>query len=359
MTTEPTVDSESGPASPHESILAAADRIIAGGASAPASAKDPVNLPMIRHWTEAMGDRNPVYTDAAAARESVHGEVVAPPAMAQVWGMAGLNGRAEGDTDPFSAMTRVLDAAGYTGVVATNCAQTYHRYLRLGEEPAATDRVESVVGPKRTALGEGYFITRKTVWHCAGEPVAEMMFRILKYAPAGSDGTSNGSGAADTAGRAGERGDGAQEPDGVAAKNPPAPVVSPDTAFFWEGVRAWELRVQRCGDCHALRHPPGPMCPRCHSTAREHIVASGCGEVYSYVVHHHPPMPGRQVPYVVALVALPEGVRMTGELLGVDPDAVAIGMPVEVEFERLGEDLVLPAWRPAQGPAGQREEETS
>jgi uncharacterized protein len=126
------------------------------------------------------------------------------------------------------------------------------------------------------------------------------------------------------------------------------PVVSPDTEFFWAGTAAGELRVQRCGGCGALRHPPGPMCPACGTLAadpREYVVAAGTGEVYSYVVHHHPPVPGKKLPVVVALVQLPEGVRMTGELLGAAPGEVRIGLPVRAEFVRVDDDFTLPAWR--------------
>jgi len=78
------------------------------------------------------------------------------------------------------------------------------------------------------------------------------------------------------------------------------------------------------------------------------VVAAGTGEVYSYVVHHHPPVPGRQVPFVVALVQLTEGVRMVGELLGADPERVRIGMPVRAGFVRVDGELTLPAWREDQ-----------
>jgi hypothetical protein len=91
------------------------------------------------------------------------------------------------------------------------------------------------------------------------------------------------------------------------------------------------------------------MCPSCGTLAaapREYAVAAGTGEVYSYVVHHHPPVPGKKLPIVIALVRLAEGVRMTGELLGVAPDQVRIGLPVRAEFVRVGDDLTLPAWRP-------------
>jgi uncharacterized protein len=69
--------------------------------------------------------------------------------------------------------------------------------------------------------------------------------------------------------------------------------------------------------------------------------------VYSYVVHHHPPVPGKTPPFVVALVQLPEGVRVMGELVDVRGDDVEIGMPVRVSFERVDDELTLPAWRPA------------
>src|SRR5215469_12584881 len=88
-------------------IRQAAERIAAAGESPPRVAPDPVNLPMIRHWTQAMGDTNPIYTDAGAAAASVHGHVVAPPAMVQVWTMRGLSPApdAGGDSgDPLGLM---------------------------------------------------------------------------------------------------------------------------------------------------------------------------------------------------------------------------------------------------------------
>jgi uncharacterized OB-fold protein len=128
------------------------------------------------------------------------------------------------------------------------------------------------------------------------------------------------------------------------------PLVTPDTAFFWAGTTLGELRIQRCPACGALRHPPGPMCPACGTPGDGgYVVAAGTGEVYSYVVHHHPPVPGKKLPIVIALVQLPEGVRMVGEMPGVAPDRVRIGLPVRVAFARVDDDLVLPTWRPAEG----------
>ena len=318
-------------------ILAAAERVRASGPSSPRPARDPVNLPVIRAWTDAIGDANPVYTDAEFAARSAHRGLVAPPAMIQVWTMPGLVPPATSSAgdDPLGVMTAELDAAGFTSVVATNCDQTYVRYLRPGEQLAVRAELLDVTGPKRTALGEGWFVTTRSTWYSGDEPVATMDFRVLKFRPPGQS-AQPGAPAAPAPSAA------AVTPEPV--MRPPA---SPDTEFFWAGTRQGELRIQRCGGCGALRHPPGPACPRCGSIGKtEYQVAAGTGTVYSYVVHRHPPVPGKKLPIVVALVELTEGVRMLGELTGIDPGDVSIGMPVQVGFDRIADDLVLPGWRP-------------
>ena len=326
-------------------IRQAAARLAALGESGPRPAPDPVNLPMIRHWVQAMGDTNPVYTDAGAAARSVHGGLVAPPAMTQVWTMRGLR-PADGEDpgDPLGLMSAALDEAGFTSVVATNSEQEYFRYLRPGEQVTVRSSLEGVTGPKRTALGEGWFVTMRSTWYVGTEAVASMMFRILKFRPAAQP---------------------VAEPSALPEPPEPAasvlrlvrpepaddvlrPVISPDTAFFWEGTARHELRIQRCGGCGTLRHPPGPMCPVCGFARPEYDVAAGTGEIYSYVVHRHPPVPGRQLPIVIVLVQLTEGVRMVGELLGTDPERVRIGLPVRVTFVEVDGELTLPAWQEDQ-----------
>jgi uncharacterized protein len=298
-------------------ILGEAERIRELGASAPRLGRDPVNQPMINNWTEAIGDANPTYREG-----------VAPPAMIQVWTMPGLHGTRAAD-DPLSLVMGVFDEAGYTSIVATNCEQTYHRALQLGDHVSVTTSLESVIGPKQTGLGEGWFVTTRNVWLVGDEPVAEMMFRVLKFRP----------------GRAAEPAQ--PEPARVVR-----PMISQDTAFFWEGTAAGELRVQRCPSCGTLRHPPGPMCPSCGADKPDYVVASGLGTVFSYVVHHHPKVPGKNLPIVIALVELEEGVRMLGELLDVAPDEVQIGMPVEIALTRIDDDLTLPYWRPRAAAQG-------
>ncbi len=325
-----------------EEVKAAADRIAAAGDSRPRLARDPVNWPTIRTWLEAIGgaagtvaDADTVLADTVPAdtvpadtvpADTVPADTVpaetAPPAMIQVWTMPGLHGSRESD-DPLGAMMALMNEAGYPAVIATNCDQTYLREVRVGEQLAVSARLLEVTGPKRTALGEGWFVTTRSTWTANGEPVATMDFRVLKYRPA--------------------RGERSAAP---AAQPVMRSMISADTAFFWEGTAAGELRVQACERCGARRHPPGPRCPACGAMATgSYVVAAGTGEVYSYVVHHHPPVPGKKLPIVIALVELPEGVRMTGELLGVAPERVRIGLPVRADFTRIDDDLALPAWR--------------
>lgn len=289
------------------SILDRAAEVRGLGESAPRPGRDPITQPMINNWTEALGDENPMYRTGFA-----------PPAMIQVWTMAGLHGGRSAD-DPLGLMIAALDDEGFTSVVATNCEQTYHRYLALGEELTVTTRLEDVVGPKQTALGEGWFVTTRNIWYSGDEPVAEMLFRVLKFKPVPKVDTS------------------------AAIR----PVISHDTAFFWEGTAAGELRIQHCPSCNALRHPPGPMCPTCGADKPDWIVASGHGTVFSYVVHHHPKVPGKTLPFVVALVELEEGVRMLGELIDIDPSAVTIGMPVTLALTKIDYELTLPYWTPS------------
>jgi hypothetical protein len=102
--------------------------------------------------------------------------------MAQVWTMPGL-GRRRPPDDPLSRMTELLTEEGYTAVLGTNCEQSYERYLRLGELVRVTSALESVAGPKHTAMGEGYFVTSRNTWYVGDEVVATMLFRVLKFIP--------------------------------------------------------------------------------------------------------------------------------------------------------------------------------
>lgn len=125
----------------------------------------------------------------------------------------------------------------------------------------------------------------------------------------------------------------------------PRPVINEDVAFFWEGVKRGELLIQRCAACGQLRHPPRPMCAACQSVQWDTVRSAGRGTIKSFVVVHYPEFPGFKCPYVVATVDLEEGTRLVAGVTGVEPAAVSIGMPVQVEFVTLDEDLTLPQFR--------------
>jgi uncharacterized OB-fold protein len=121
------------------------------------------------------------------------------------------------------------------------------------------------------------------------------------------------------------------------------PMINRDSQFFWEGANVKELRIQECGSCGALRHPPGPSCPTCGAFDRTFVVASGLGTVFSFVIHRHPPVPDKELPIVLALIDLDEGVRMVGEVPGVED--LAIGDRVQVDWQVIDAELTLPIWR--------------
>ena len=138
-----------------------------------------------------------------------------------------------------------------------------------------------------------------------------------------------------------------------------APTVTPDTQFFWDGVKEHKLLIQRCAACGVLRHPPRPMCPRCNSLEWDTLESSGRGEVFSFVLPQHPPLPWFEPGYVVALVELEEGTRLVSNLVGIDGADAEIGLAVEVVYEAFDDGLVLPLFRPsgARDQAGAGTEE--
>jgi uncharacterized OB-fold protein len=126
------------------------------------------------------------------------------------------------------------------------------------------------------------------------------------------------------------------------------PKPTPETQHFWEGTRQGELRLQRCVPCHHTYFPPRPFCPSCGSRDIEMFTASGKATLYSYVIHQRP-VPGFVPPYSIAVVALPEGVRMMTNIVDCPqtPEALQLDMPLEVTFGKLDDEITLPLFRPA------------
>jgi len=306
----------------------------------PTEGPDAVNQAMIRHWVEAMGDENPVYRDEEAARANGFPGVIAPPTMLQAWIMRGYKataelaearaaGRSVSDANPADDLMHLLDEGGFTSVVATNCEQEYRRSVVLGDRLSVASSIESISDEKQTGLGIGHFVTTLLRFtDQAGELVATMRFRILKFRP----------GTGKTAPAAGPR------------PLRPRPALTQDNAFFFEGARSGRLLIQRCASCGILRHPPRPACAVCRSFDWDTVEATGRGVVYSYVVVHYPQVPAFDYPLPVAVVELEEGTRLVADLLDIDPGAVEVGMPVVVDFVAVDDELTLPMFRPASPP---------
>ncbi|MCY0951657.1 bifunctional MaoC family dehydratase N-terminal/OB-fold nucleic acid binding domain-containing protein [Streptomyces sp. H27-S2] len=297
--------------------------------------KDTVNEPMIRHWCEAMGDANPAYSGPDA---------IAPPTMLQAWTMGGLSGHTD-RSSAYDELFAVLEGAGFTSVVATDCEQEYLRPLRPGQAVTFDAVIESVSPRKTTKLGTGHFVTTRTDVRADGELAGTHRFRILKYAPAAAP----------------ARASAPVKPVESAQPKPrrPRPVVNRDNQGFWDGVREHRLLIQRCTACATPRFPWLPGCNSCASLDWDTVEASGAATVFSYVVMHHPSFPAFTAheqsaaagggPYAVALVELAEGVRMITNITGVPYDEVRIGLPVHLEFLRVDDDLELPVFRGSEG----------
>jgi uncharacterized OB-fold protein len=129
---------------------------------------------------------------------------------------------------------------------------------------------------------------------------------------------------------------------------PPLPELQFENVAFWTGGALGELLIMRCQFCAHWIHPPLPRCPKCRSADVTSQPVSGRAIVHTFTVNRHRWFPGQEVPYVLAIVELPEqpGLRLTTRLVDVAPESVEIGMPVRVEFEQV-DDVWLPLFRRA------------
>ena len=354
---------ELAPYPDHSAELA---ELVGQEAGAPSLSWDAVNVPMIRHWVEAMGDENPVYLSDEAAQAAGYDQLIAPPTMLLAWIMRGLKtsneieaARAAGGSQgegPNDRMMKLLDDEGLTSVVATNCEQKYGRPLVVGDRLLVRSVIESISEPKRTGLGTGRFVTTRQDYVAvpdssvpagagggarasggggaadmltndevralfdAGEPVATMRFRILKFLPQ----------------------------DRKPPRPPrPRPALTQDNTFWFEGTRAHELLIQRCTSCSMLRHPPLPACSNCESLEWDTVASTGRGTLYSYVVVHYPQVPAFEYPLPIGLIELEEGTRVVANLGQIEPAEVAIGMALRAEFVDFDDELSLPVFVPA------------
>jgi uncharacterized OB-fold protein len=126
------------------------------------------------------------------------------------------------------------------------------------------------------------------------------------------------------------------------------PPADAEAEPFWDATRDGELKLPWCRECDAAFWYPRPVCPRCLSADIGWEPAAGTAEVYAVSVQHRPGM-GRDAedgPYAVAIVSLPEGVRMLTNIIGCDPDGVEVGMAVRVTWHELSDGRRLPMFEP-------------
>jgi len=128
----------------------------------------------------------------------------------------------------------------------------------------------------------------------------------------------------------------------------PLPAVTEDGAPYWEGCRQGELRAQRCLACRRFRWPPSVLCPHCLAEGGEWTALSGRGAVYSFIVVHRPQHPAffTDAPYNVVIVELEEGIRLHSSVVDCANEDLRVGLPLEVVFDRVNDEVTLPRFRP-------------
>lgn len=118
---------------------------------------------------------------------------------------------------------------------------------------------------------------------------------------------------------------------------------------YWAELAQGRLSLQHCSDCGAFRHPPGPICAHCRSFRSGWAPASGRATLNTYTEVFHAVHPALQaeVPYVVTLVDLEEGVRMVSGIRSVPAASLRVGMPLLCRVVRIDSELCLPFFEPA------------
>ena len=126
------------------------------------------------------------------------------------------------------------------------------------------------------------------------------------------------------------------------------PVIDAESAPFWTATKERKFLIRHCNACRRTHFYPRYACPYCWSDNCEWRAAAGAGRIYSYTVIHQADTPPftEMVPYIVGLVDLPEGVRVTSNIVECTPEVVHVGMPVEVVYQRVTDEITLPQFRP-------------
>ncbi len=294
-------------------------------------APDRINEAMIRHWAEAMGDKNPAYQDAEWAEQSMRGRLIGPPAMMYCWNQEGITAATKRSSDALTDMCDLFDQHGYSGVLGTNVKQEYFKEAGMGDQVFVDMIIDTISEQKATARGIGYFFeSLATFSDQHGEKIGTQRFRVLKFIPAeGANSTVSSD---------------------EEALETPTRIASPrghDNGWWWEAADEGRMLIQRCTACQTLRHPPRPMCGECQSMDWDSIESTMQGEVLSFTEIHHPKVPGYPSPLICAVIKMDEGTNFVSNLRGCEARDASIGMRVSGVMEQVDDKTMLPQFYPA------------
>jgi uncharacterized OB-fold protein len=292
-------------------------------------APDDINQAMIRHWSEAIGDANPAYSNKEWAAGSKRGKTIAPPAMLYVWGQEGFAVTTGRPVNALSDLERTFRKHGYTGMLGTNLTQEYYKEVSVGDNVNHEMHIDKISARKTTGRGPGYFFETVTnFFDNAGEKIGTQRFKCLAFLP--------------------------NEPASAAASEEklevPTRIVSPrahDNGWWWDACDEGKVLIQRCKSCQTLRHPPRPMCGECQSMEWDSIESTLDGEVMSYTALRHPKIPGYPKDPICAVIKLAEGTNLVSNIVGCEYADISIGMKVKGKVEQVDEKTILPQFYPA------------
>ncbi len=129
----------------------------------------------------------------------------------------------------------------------------------------------------------------------------------------------------------------------------PLPTIVGETKPFWNSCQQGRLLIQKCGRCGEHQFYPRGICANCWSNDIQWARSSGKGTVWTFTLTYQNRTPGfaEEVPYILALVELDEGVKMFTNIVECNPRNVKIGMPVEVTFVQATTQVAIPFFKPA------------
>jgi len=115
----------------------------------------------------------------------------------------------------------------------------------------------------------------------------------------------------------------------------PLPVPTPTTQPFWDGVAQHQVKLQQCDDCQGWVFYPRTNCPHCLSSSLTWRDVTGEATIYSYTVAYRPTAPHfvDEIPQLIAVVELKEGVRMNTIIVNANPEELKVGLAVKPCFK--------------------------